>query len=332
MTDAVVTAAEIETHLACPQQYRFEHERPVSPRRTDRNQVRDRRRALLRRAIIAGLRVDTESADDRIAAAVEDVTRRWQSTDASYLTEEQAQYDKRAVTQSIESYLSDAGHRHGNQLVTTETTLEYERNGIRYRTTVDAVVERDGRYLAIRYVPDMTGVLQVSWYDDNVERFTDGRGFYPRQIGSFVRAAIALRGLMNEYGLHPTYDFAYRSLLDGSRPAYDAADAVRVDGEQRHFRDAYETEKRELTALIEDRAVAILRGATDPRDREWRFDEITDRSCGFCPYQDACPEYMEADLSFTDRRRTGSGDSAGRPPAGDSSVPAADGPNGEEDG
>lgn len=311
MADAVVTATEIAAHLECPRQYEFEHERPMSPPQTSSHRLAEHRREALRKSIITGLRLDAESPDERVAAACERFDQLRRSSRSSYLVDEQARYDEEVVAAAIEAYFSGDGREHAERLVAADTTLGYERDGIRYEAAVDAVVERDGGYLAIEYVPDTNGVLNVGWYDDNVRRFEEGEGFYPRQIGSLARVAIVIRSLMDEHGLTSTYDFAYVSLLENSRPAYDAADEVHADVEQRHFRSAYEAEKADVNALVEDRAAALLDGETDPR--EWQFGEITDRSCSYCPYQNACPDYLESELSFTDRRRTASDESPGEP-------------------
>lgn len=307
MADDVVTAAEIATHLECPRKYEFEHQRPVSPPETSSNRREEHRRELLRESIIAGLRLDTDSPDERTEAACERFEQLSRPSQSSYLVDEQARYDEEVVAAAIAAYFSGDGHEHGERLITTDATLGYERDGIGYEVTVDAVVEQDGGYLALEYLPNTNGVLNVGWYDDNVRRFEDGKGFYPRQIGSFVRAGIAVCGLMDEHGLSPNYDFAYVSLLENSRPAYETAGEIHVDIEARHFRSAYDTEKADLDALIEDRAAALLGEETDPRD--WRFDEITDRSCSYCSYQNACPDYLESELSFADRPRSESDES-----------------------
>lgn len=238
-----------------------------------------------------------------MAAALERFDQLWRSSGPSYVTDEQARYDENAAKAAIEEYLTGTGHRHGRNAIATDTTLGFELDGVRYEATVDAVVERTGRYLAIEYVPNMNGILNVGWYDDNVRRFNDGEGFYPRQIGSFAKAAIALRSLLSEYGLDSTYDFAYVSLLGNSRPAYEDADEIRVDVDHRHFQNAYSTEEAEINALVEERAGALLDGETDPR--EWRFDEITGHSCDHCAYRNACPDYIASEMSFTDRRQAG---------------------------
>ncbi|MFP8955077.1 hypothetical protein ACLI4Z_19300 [Natrialbaceae archaeon A-arb3/5] len=300
MTEPVVTAAELGSHLVCPRQYEFEHDRPVSPRPTSKNHVRERRRELLRQSVIAGLQPDSASADDRIAAALARLEELWTAAKPSYVSDDQSRYDEDAVSAAIERYFSTVGHGHGERLVDADTTLGYDRDGIRYETTVDAVVERDGAYLAIRYVPDTNGLLNVDWYDDNVEQFTEGRAFYPRQIASFVRAGIAIGGLRVAYGLDVPADFAYVSLLEECQPDY-AGDGVQVEIAQRHFADAYETEREDLLDLAHERASAILDGDTDPRT--WRFDAITDRCCRYCAYRDACPDYLAAELSVVGDRR-----------------------------
>lgn len=299
--DTTVTATELATHLVCPRQYEFSFERPLSTRETSYDRVRERRRELLRQSIIAGLRADVNAAADRVDAALERFDRLWRSSRESYLTDEQAQYDEDAVSAAVETYLSNGGHEHGERLVDADTTLGYERDGTRYEAAVDAVVERDRGYLAIRYVPDLRGVLHVSWSDSHVQDFRDGRKYYPRQLGSFIRAGVAIRGLKNEYGIDLPCDFAFVAPLAESRPAYESTSGVRVDVERRHFEDAYDEEKWDLVELIEDRAAAIQAGETDPR--EWRFDAITDSACQYCSYRDACPDQMAAALSFVERQR-----------------------------
>ncbi|WP_323171293.1 hypothetical protein [Natrialba sp. PRR66] len=307
-----ITATELATHLVCPRRYEFRFERPLSAREGSHDRVRARRRELLRRPIIAGLRADGDAAADRVDAALERFDRHWHSSRESYLADEQEQYDEEAVAAAIEAYFSNGGHDHAERLVDADTTLGYERDGIRYEAAVDAVVERDQGYLAIRYVPDLTGILHVSWSDSHVRDFLDGRKYYPRQIGSFVRAGVAIRGLKAEFGIDLPCDFAYVAPLAESRPAYEFASesgsesasepGVHVDIAHRHFEDAYEEERLDLVELIGDRAAAIRAGETDPRER--RFDEITATACEYCAYRDACPDHLAAEVSFGDRPRS----------------------------
>ena len=311
--DEVVTAAELAAHLRCPRQYEFEHERPLSPSETSGERLADRRRELLGESIVAGLCLDAASPDERVAAACDRLAELRDAARSSSLVAEQVRYDREVVETAIEEYFTGSGQDHAERLVAADETLSYERDGVRYETTVDAVVERDSGYLALDYRPTMNGVLNVSWYDDNVRRFEEGEGFYPRQIGSLVRAAVAIRSLTDEYGLTPNYDFAYVALLEDSRPAYDAAGEIHVDVTQRHFQSAYEQEKADVNALVASRAAALRDGETDPR--EWQFDAITDRSCSYCAYQHACPDYLESELSFTDRPRNSSDESTDEPPA-----------------
>lgn len=303
MAENVVTADEIAAHLRCPRQYEFEHERPVSPPPTSPNRRDERRRELLSESIIAGLRLDSASPDERTAAACDRFDELRRSANSAYLVDEQAQYDEAVVRAAIEAYFDGDGREHAKRLVAADVTLGYERGGIRYETSVDAVVKTDHGHLAIEYLPSMQGILHVSWdKENNVQEFVAEQKFYPRQIGSFVRAAIAICGLTAEYDLTRNHDFAYISLLENSRPAYENPDGIHVDPEARHFRSAYQAEKDDLDALVADRAGAVLDSETDPRD--WQFGEITDRSCSYCAYRNACPDALESELSFTDRHRT----------------------------
>ncbi len=316
--DEVVTAAELATHLQCPRQYEFEHERPLSPATTSRDRLADRRRELVRESIIAGLSLDAASPDERVAVACERLDGLRATAESSSLVAEQVRYDREVVETAIEEYFGGDGHDHAERLVAADETLSYERDGVRYETTVDAVVERDSGYLALEYRPTMNGVLNVGWYDDNVRRFEEGEGFYPRQIGSLVRAAVAIRGLTSEYGLTPNYDFAYVALLEDSRPAYEAAGEIHVEVARRHFGSSYEREKADVNALVEARAAALRDGETDPRD--WQFDAIAERSCSYCAYRNACPDSLESELSFADRPRDESDESPDEPPVSDLST------------
>ncbi|ADD05960.1 uncharacterized protein Nmag_2399 [Natrialba magadii ATCC 43099] len=302
----VVTADALATHIVCPRQYEFAFERPLSARETSTDRVRDRRRQLLRRSIIAGLRSEADSEEGRVEAALEWLDHEWRQASAGdrqpYIADAQEQYDADALAAAVETYFSNGGHEHAERLVEADTVVGYERDGVRYEATVDAVVERDRGYLAIRYVPTLHGVLQVSWSDTHVREFMDGQSYYPRQIGSFVRAGVAIRGLKAEYGFDLPCDFAYVAPLAESRPVYESESGVRVEVEQRHFEDAFEEETRDLVDLIEERAAAIRDGKTDPR--AWRFAKITDSACEYCAYRDACPDRMGAELAFIDREPT----------------------------
>src|SRR6056297_3432613 len=174
MTENVVTADKITAHLQCPRQYEFEHERPVSPPRTSDDSIADLRLKTLRQSIITGLRKEVKSSDDRVSAAFDRFDQLWQPSQIPYLTDEQAWYDEAVVKRAIEQYLSNFGHEHAENLIATDTMLGYERDDIRYETTVDAVLKQENGYLAVRYVPNLNGVVK-SWSDDNVQDFREGR-------------------------------------------------------------------------------------------------------------------------------------------------------------
>lgn len=297
-----VTAAEIESHIVCPRQYEFEHERPISPRESHRDLVRERRRDLLSDAITTGLRVETGERTERVALALERLDVRWESSSASYLIDTQETYDRSAAEAAVETYFSDVGHQHAENVLDVNVTLSHELDQIRYEVPVDAVIEQDGGYLAVRYVPDLSGVLNVGWSDDNVEKYRDGTKYFPRQIASFATAGLAIRSLRSEHGLDAKVDFAYVSLLENSRPGYRNENEVSVSTEARHFQAQYEKEERELAQLLEQKATDVTNSVTDPFRSH--FDDIKERSCSYCSYQDACPDYIEAELSFTDRTGT----------------------------
>jgi hypothetical protein len=69
----------------------------------------------------------------------------------------------------------------------------------------------------------------------------------------------------------------------------------------RHFGDLFEAERGEIRTLLRDLGPKIIDGEyTIPgADRSL----IADNCCGFCPYQDGCPEYIGSDIAFGDRGR-----------------------------
>lgn len=298
-----VTAAEIESHIVCPRQYEFEHERALSPRQSDRSLIRRRRRELLSDAIVAGLRAETDDPAERVASALERLGDRWgrQSTSSPYLVDAQEAYDQAVAREAIKSYFDEMGHEHAENAVAVDATLSYDLEGIRYEVGVDAVIERDGTALAVRYVPNFDGILNVNWYDDNIKQYRDGSKYFPRQIASFATAGLAIRSLQREYGLDARTDFAYISLVEDSRPAYRADDDVAVATEARHFRGQYEEEEGDLARLLAAKATAIVESRTDPTAAEVGFGDIRERSCSYCAYRDACPDRIRSEVSFAER-------------------------------
>lgn len=294
-----VTAAEIESYLVCPRRYEFEHERAIAPRESHRDLVRERRRRLLRDAVVAGLRAETDDERERERAALDRLDERWDASGSGYLVDEQAAYDRSVAEAAIEAYFAETGHDHAANLLAADATLSHELDDVRYEVSVDAVVEADGEYLALRYVPDLSGILNVGWYDDNVESYRDGSEFFPRQIASFARAGLAIRSLRREHGLDARVDFAYVGLIEESRPGYEPGSEVTVRPEIRRFSGQYENEERDLARLLERTATDVLESATDPSGP--RFDDILDASCSYCAYRDACPDRVRAEVSFTDR-------------------------------
>ncbi|WP_226023650.1 hypothetical protein [Halomicrobium salinisoli] len=299
MTEHTVTANKIASHLECPRKHEFEFERPLDASSAS-NSARERWSELLRQAIISGLEVNEGSPNERRDAAIEYLDANTDSTGESRIVHEEGEYQRSVAKEAIETYFtSDLGREHCENVRLIDTVLGYERNGIRYEVEVDAVVEAENGYQGLQFVPDVR--LPPDWSEENVRQFRNGEKFYPRQIGRLLGAAIAIKGLMKEYGLETHNDFGYVSLVDRVRPNYDESGGIDVRAEARYLGDMYEEEQEEVNRLLEARTKAIIDGESDPR--KWQYDAILEQSCRDCPYLDACPEYMAHDAAFVDRQR-----------------------------
>lgn len=294
-----MTAAEIKTHVVCPRQYEYEQLSSISPRRSHPSIAREQRRRLLRDAIVAGLDSNCSSLDERIDAAHERLGE--DSNASSYTIPAEKRYDRSVVQKAIETYFERWGKEHAADLAATEQTLCYTRDGITYSVRVDALIETDWGPLALRYLPTLHGVLK-SWADPNVRDYRRGTHEYRRQIASFTTAAIAMRSLRSRYGIEPSVDFAYIGLMEGARSSYEDGDGVTVDPELRRLGSQYQDESSAVADLLAEKADAILGPDTEP-DASHR-DSILENACDRCPYQHACPEFIESELSFTDRTAT----------------------------
>ena len=303
MTDSVITAEEVASYLVCPRQYEFEHTRLISPRSSHRDVVWEARRELLATAIIAGLTADVDSSEERAAVGTAAITDRWSATSSAYLTAAQETFDKTAVESAIAAYFDGIGSTHADNLVEADTVLSNSLNGVTYEVNVDAVVHHDGRHRAIRFVPDLTGV-HPSWKEDGiVQEYRTRQAFYPRQVGHLVRAGTAIRGLMTEHGLDSNPEFEYVSLLSGVKPDYSDGGRPAVTVESRSFSGIHDSERADLRGLLDDTAPKILADGNRIPDSD--FESIREQCCEYCPYRDACPEYIESAVSFTTRTQNG---------------------------
>jgi|GEM_PF-404324 hypothetical protein len=301
MSTPLITADQLASYVVCPTQYEFEHVRPITPRADHSDVTFDRRRALLADGLLAGLTAEVESPAARADLATDRIVGQWPKTVPSYLNEEQQQFDTELLEAAIANYFERFGETHAAGLVETTPVLGSDFDGIRYETEVDALVKTEGQYRAIRFLPNLYGV-HPSWKDEGlVEEYRSRSEFYPRQIGHLLRAWTALRGLLSAHGMDADVEFTYVSLFDDVRISYGAGSDPTASVTMRHFGDLFEAERGEIRTLLRDLGPKIIDGEyTIPgADRSL----IADNCCGFCPYQDGCPEYIGSDIAFGDRGR-----------------------------
>jgi len=301
MSTPVITADELASYVVCPTRYEFEHVRPITPRADHADVTFDRRRALLAEGLLAGLTADGETTEARTSLATERIVGHWPETVDSYLNDEQQRFDRELLEAAIGNYFERFGAEHADGLVEPDPVLGSEFDGIRYETEVDALVETDGRYRAIRFLPTLRGV-HPSWKDEGlIEEYVSRSEFYPRQIGHLLRAWTALRGLLSAHGMDADVEFTYVSLFDDVRISYGAESDPTASVTMRHFGDLFESERGEIRTLLRDLGPKLIDGAYAIPDADRSL--IAERCCGFCPFQDGCPESIRSDIAFGNRDR-----------------------------
>lgn len=294
-----VSADEIASYVVCPRQCEFKYRRQISRSEGDPDRIREERLELLREAVFAGLTADVANQSARVGVATDKIEEMWSS--ASYDAPAQETYDKSVVKAAIREYFERMGHDHAENLIGTEVTVTHTRSEIEFAETIDVLVERDQGKLAYNLRPTLKGVLQVSFSDQHLQEFLRKESNYRRQIATLVRAAVAIFGLRDEYGLSPQIHFQYVSLLEASSPNYEAGSGVNVTTDVRRFTTAVTNESSALRDYLESCGEAIVAGGMMPDDDE--LQRIIDRSCNYCSYQRACPEHIESQVSFTQRTR-----------------------------
>lgn len=290
-----VTADEIASHIICPRQWEFDHQRNLSPPASHPDVVSEKRRELLRNGLIVGLEATPPTEKNRVEAAMEEIDTHWKSS--TYLVPAQREYDRSVIEQAVKTYFTGMGEAHAESLLETDTTLSYSRNGIRYTVDVDALIEQDGQTLAINYQPTLKGVLQL-WSDDNIQAFRTGQENYRKQIASFARAGLALRAMIDDYGIDSNIDFAYVGVLQEVTNTNEGVDSAIIKPEIRRFYTKFSEESTEMRDLLESKAQAIQNSRSDPREAD--FQNITEKACNYCQYEKACPEKIESETAFTD--------------------------------
>ncbi|MFW6321032.1 MAG: hypothetical protein ACOC0Z_04220 [Halohasta sp.] len=308
MSNPVITADELASYVVCPTRYEFEHVRPISPRADHSDVSFDRRREILADGLLAGLAADVGSPEARASLATDRIVGQWSTTVETYLNDDQRRFDRELLEAAIADYFERFGTEHAAGLVETTPVLASKFDGISYETEVDALVETDGRYRAIRFLPTLNGV-HPSWKDEGlVEEYVSRSQFYPRQIGHLLRAWTALRGLLSTYGMDADVEFTYVSLFDDVGISYGTGSEPTASVTLRNFGSLFEAERSEIRTLLRDLGPKLIEGeyAIPEADRS----RIADNCCEFCPFQDGCPAYIRSDVAFGNRKRAAGEDDA----------------------
>lgn len=301
MSSHRISADELANYVVCPTQYALEHVRPISPRADHSTVSFNRRRELLADGLVAGLTAPVDSPDDRASVATDRIVSRWPETVESYLNDDQQQFDADILQAAVTDYFERFGEAHAEGLVETDPMLGSEFDGVRYETEVDALLETERGYQAIRFMPKLHGV-HPSWKDDGlIEEYVSRTEFYPRQIGHLLRAWTALRGLLSTHGMDANVEFTYISLFDDVGVSYGSDRAPNASVTMRQFGSLFEAERGDIRTLLRRLGPKLIDGeyAIPEADRS----RIVEQCCEFCPYQDGCPEYIRSDVAFGSRDR-----------------------------
>lgn len=281
-----IDAESLVTYLACPRRYEYEHELGIesddSSRDADRAIARVRRTILRRLANTSAMKDD--GRDDRRRG-----TRARRFTD----------WIQRAA---VQAYFDTYGERHGQSVLATDLELAYETESGTIVCPVDALVEIDGRPVALRYRWTLEGV-EYSSPSGVVRRHTGGRSHYPRRAGSVLVAGATIEAIAatGRYDSNP--GFAYVGLTDSVGPG--RGDSSGSDGSEpgsldvnvsvRRLESHYEDERNRCRNVLNELVETVLDRAFDPAEN---WEAISNDECNSCPYSVMCADRINQEVRF----------------------------------
>lgn len=298
---------EIETYLCCPRRYQYDHEQEIRTRTTQ--DAVDDRTELYRDVITSTLAEHGESGGDEVPneALYETATKTLQRRlDAPSESDSQGgdsshqRYDEASVRNAIANYIDDDGTAHAEGAIAIDETYTYETGGYTFACPVDCCWIEDSSYEIARFVTTLDGIVWENPYSDPVAGYRDQEGFYPRQVGSILRAYATIHAVAAAHGIGVhNVSYRYYAIAEETYPSYED-DGRRAGPEvvsaSRDVTDACWEAGEACASVLAEAATGIVNGDWSPTGDRWA--DILSQSCQYCKYESMCLDALNEEVRF----------------------------------
>ncbi|WP_265110546.1 PD-(D/E)XK nuclease family protein [Halosolutus halophilus] len=295
---------EIETYLRCPRQYQYEHRQAIYTR-TTRDAI-DRRTGLYRDVVTSALE-RCDGGDDATLreTAMESLQERLDASteaDSRLATARHRRYDEASIRNAVANYVDEYGRAHAEGALAIDGTYAYSAGGYTFACPVDCCLTDGGTYEVARFVTTLDGIVWENPYSDPVADYRDREGFYPRQVGSVLRAYATIHAVAAAHGIDVhNVRYRYYAIAQETYPDYED------DGQAPRSGPQVVADRRDVTDACWDAGGAcddvLAEAAGRIVDEDWepaadRWDDVVARSCRRCKYQSMCLDYINEEVQF----------------------------------
>ncbi|MGM0606356.1 MAG: hypothetical protein ACQETB_11895 [Halobacteriota archaeon] len=295
MSERTVLPAEtIPTYLACPRRYEYEHDLEIPP---DESTIAETRALGAARSAIGHGLEHAGTVDERIDAAVD---RFRSARDARRPNGSSGrEYVRTMRRAAVRSYLRSYAETHGRTVIETNGRFRYGLSGVELDCPVDALVELEGRPVAIRFQWTLDAVAFAN-STTTVDTHTSGRRYRPWAVGSVVVAAATIEAIDATDRFDRTPGFAVVGLTHGAKPVGERTDAnwperIEVSPAVRRLDAHCRSEGDDALGLLDNVLTWLTGRGFDPSAQ---FEEIHRTVCESCPYSGMCSDFLNAEVRF----------------------------------
>lgn len=290
---------QIETYLACPQKWEYTHTLEIQP--DENSQSFDRRRKLLRTALLTALSADEEGGEAAVQTAMSFVDRFWDrfTDDGLYLSDRQEEFDKSVTKQALQTYLENYWDDHLSSVVKHSTAAATQVGGRTIKTELDLLSKQtDGYYVVYDYVPTLRGITFSHPQENKAHQYLTQEEYSGGYISSILRAELAIRGVSEDQDVDTT-DVRY--VVVGLHESVTTTDGSGINGvavepelrDLTEWHSEYSESNRELLETI----VSDITKADTTIPEAWK-PGLLESTCRYCEYKDMCKRRFNWEVEF----------------------------------
>ena len=289
----------IETYLACPQKWEYTHALDIQPE--ENIQSFDRRRKLLRIALLTVFSSDEKGSEAAAQTATSFVDRFWDrfTDDGLYLSERQEEFDKSVTKQALQTYLENYWDDHLSTAVKHSTAAAIHVAGETIKTELDLLSKQaDGAFVVYDFFPTLRGITFSHPQENKALQYLTQEEYTGKYISSILRAELAIRGVSEDLDVD-TNDVKYVVVgLHESVTTTDdrGIDSVAVEPELRDL-TKWHTEYSESNHELLEAIVSDIKQADTTIPEVWKPD-LLKSTCRYCEYKDMCKPRFNWEVKF----------------------------------